>query len=140
MTTLGIIILAGLGYLKGMGFYSQSKVMETGLIDGKISLCPETPNCVSTTNTDDVHGISPIETTLSFEEVLTVFQENDLDIIAQDDNYAHFTFKSTIMGYVDDIEILKVENKVFIKSASRVGKSDLGANRKRVENLRKALK
>jgi len=45
------------------------------------------------------------------------------------------------MGFIDDVELLfvRTEQLIQVKSASRVGKSDLGANRKRVELLRDSL-
>lgn len=139
MTTIGIIIFVGLGYLKGMGFYSQSKSPEIGLVDNKLSLCGDRPNCVSTSNTDEGHAIESIKTELSLKEIINIFKSEKLELISQNSNYAHFTFESPIMGYVDDIEILKEEYQIKIRSASRVGRSDLGANRKRVEKLREAL-
>lgn len=139
MTTIGIIILVGLVYLKGMGFYSQSKSPVIGLIDDKLSLCGDRPNCVSTSNTDEGHAIESIKTELSLKEIINIFKSEKLELISQNSNYAHFTFESPIMGYIDDIEILKEEDQIKIRSASRVGRSDLGANRKRVERLREAL-
>lgn len=140
MTTLGIVVLLGLGYLKGMGFYSQSKDPAIGLVDNQLRICGERPNCVSTTNTDESHRISPIKTNKSLEEIKNIFSNSDLEIVSQNENYIHFTYKSTVMGFIDDIEILKSEDMLFIRSASRVGRSDLGANRKRVEKLRELLK
>ena len=47
-------------------------------------------------------------------------------------------FKSRFMGYVDDVEFLydELENISHVRSASRVGYTDLGANRRRVEKIR----
>jgi uncharacterized protein (DUF1499 family) len=42
------------------------------------------------------------------------------------------------MGFVDDVEFFLDEgaNVIHVRSASRLGQSDLGVNRKRVETIR----
>jgi uncharacterized protein (DUF1499 family) len=60
-------------------------------------------------------------------------------IIVDNDRYIHVTFTSRIMRFVDDVEFLfdDTNKQIHVRSASRVGYSDMGVNRKRVENLRK---
>ena len=141
MTTLGILLLTGLGYFKGMGFYSQSKTPDIGLdLKGNLTLCGEKPNCVSSLNTDESHKINPIDNSLEIGQLVDSIKDFGIELQTLKDNYAHFTAKSAIMGFVDDIEILKVGNIVHVKSISRVGHSDLGANRKRIEAIRLHLK
>ena len=55
------------------------------------------------------------------------------------EDYIAAEFSSKLMGYVDDVEFRKTEDAVHVRSASRVGHSDMGVNRKRVETLRAAL-
>jgi uncharacterized protein (DUF1499 family) len=136
MTTVGIIILAGLGYFKGMGIYSGSKIVDLGIKDNKLHICGEKPNCVSSFNTDEKHQIEPITTSKEISAIIEIFKENGLELVSENENYARFTFSSKIMGYVDDIEILKKNDLLHIRSGSRVGYSDMDANRKRVELLR----
>jgi len=59
-------------------------------------------------------------------------------IIEETDNYLYAEFKSAGMGFVDDVEFsIDAEKKVIhVRSASRVGYSDLGVNRKRIEAIR----
>ncbi|MDQ6956078.1 MAG: DUF1499 domain-containing protein, partial [Mariprofundaceae bacterium] len=61
--------------------------------------------------------------------------------IAKDD-YMHITFSTPIFHYVDDVEARfdRGEGLIHIRSASRIGRSDFGVNRKRVEAIIKALK
>ena len=59
----------------------------------------------------------------------------------QREDYLAATFTSSIFRYVDDLEI-RVDvaaGQIHLRSASRVGRSDLGANRARVERLKAAL-
>lgn len=141
MTILTIVLIAGLGYFKGMGIYSNNKEVKLGVKNNQLLPCGDKPNCVSTTHTDEKHNIEPIKTNLSFEQIINeLTSKAGLKIIRQEANYAHFTYSSSIMGYVDDIEIMKKENELLIRSASRVGYSDLGANRERVEKIRELFK
>ena len=78
-----------------------------------------------------------------FENVDKIFQQ--LVTIAQDiprtkvletkDNYWKGVCRSLIFRFPDDLEILKLGNKIQIKSASRYGGSDLGVNGTRVGRL-----
>ena len=45
------------------------------------------------------------------------------------------------MGFVDDVEFLKAEDEglIHVRSASRVGRSDMNANRTRIEEIRSQL-
>jgi len=55
-------------------------------------------------------------------------------------SYLSATYMSKIFKYVDDVEIRKESDILWhIRSASRVGYSDMGVNRKRVEAIRAAL-
>ncbi len=139
MISVAIVLVIGFGYFKGMGIYSEKKQIETGVKKGTLMECPDKPNCVSTTNSDEKHAIKPIDTILTLEEINTKLEQFGLSLIKTDGNYSHFTFKSKIMGYVDDIEVMLNGDKLSIRSASRVGYSDMGANRKRVEKIRDYL-
>ena len=63
------------------------------------------------------------------------------EVVKSDDDYLYARYTSRLMKYVDDVEFwfdpaLRV---VQVRSASRIGKGDMGANRKRVEAVRAAL-
>ena len=60
-------------------------------------------------------------------------------IIEQTDNYLYAEFKTPLMGYVDDVEFFHGGNAIQVRSASRLGKSDLGLNRQRIETIRSAV-
>jgi uncharacterized protein (DUF1499 family) len=61
------------------------------------------------------------------------------EIVRFENEYIHAQFMSKAFGFVDDLEILIEEGSLQIRSASRVGHSDMGANRKRVETLKSEL-
>ena len=62
-------------------------------------------------------------------------------MIFQDSSYIHAEFRTRLLRFVDDVEFrLESEtNEIAVRSASRVGYSDLGANRRRLERLRGEL-
>lgn len=55
----------------------------------------------------------------------------------EEKNYLHFTFKSALLGFIDDVEFYFDEKMQLIhfRSASRTGYSDLGVNRKRMDQI-----
>jgi uncharacterized protein (DUF1499 family) len=63
-------------------------------------------------------------------------------IITENKNYLYAEFTSAIMGFVDDVEFYLDEGAkvIHVRSASRLGQSDLGVNRKRIETIRTKLK
>ena len=119
---------------------------DVGLRDGKLSECPDSPNCVSSQTEMKGHTIDPLSYKGSFSEakqaLLSVISSLPrTKIIVDNDRYIHVTFTSRLMRFVDDVEFLfdDTNKQIHVRSASRVGYSDMGVNRKRVENLRKLL-
>lgn len=62
-------------------------------------------------------------------------------IVILENNYLHVEFRSAFFRFVDDVEFLidPEEQLIHFRSASRVGYSDFGVNRDRMERIRKAL-
>jgi len=116
-----------------------------GIFDGRLHPCSDKPNCVcSEYITDREHYHSPLPFLLrQHPHQITVLKEiiSTMGGIVQHQQsmYISATFSSPIFGFVDDLEIrIDVKNSVIhIRSASRVGHSDLGMNQKRVELLKK---
>ena len=113
-----------------------------------LSGCPKTPNCVSTEARDDSHKIEPFrlkgDSQEQWAEVIKAASSLPRTRVMQStENYLHLECRSLIFRFVDDLELhLKSpqEGIVSVRSASRIGKSDFGVNRKRVERLRRILK
>ncbi len=64
-----------------------------------------------------------------------------VNIVSEQDNYLYAEFTSRLMGYVDDVEFLAdaTQNLVHVRSASRLGHSDMGVNRNRIEAIREIV-
>jgi uncharacterized protein (DUF1499 family) len=119
-----------------------------GVTAGKLASCPSTPNCVCSQidKSDPQHYIEPITYEGSPQDALTklkgVIQGMERTaIITEEANYVYAEFTSKLMGFVDDVEFYldETENVIQVRSASRLGKSDLGVNRQRAEEIRKLM-
>ena len=117
-----------------------------GIIDSHLIKCPKTPNCVSSHAKDEKHFIQPIvfigtsqQAQSHLLEILIAWKGTK--IVVSQDHYIHAEFTSKAFGFVDDVEFYfpaTGTEKITIhsRSASRIGKSDFGVNRKRIERIR----
>jgi len=115
-----------------------------GLADGRLRPCPGTPNCVcSEFAADAEHYIEPLvypagDAGQVLPRLKAIVLEMGGSIQAEQPGYLAATFTSSIFRFVDDLELRidTASNTVHLRSASRVGRGDLGANRERVERLK----
>jgi uncharacterized protein (DUF1499 family) len=126
--------------------FSGKRPDNLGVNTGLFAACPSTPNCVSSQSSDPNHAIAPLGYRSSperaFQNLKTAIQSLErTKIITENENYLYAEFTSSLMGFVDDVEFYlnKEKNVIEVRSASRLGESDLGVNRKRVEMLRTML-
>ncbi len=119
-----------------------------GVQNGQLAACPNTPNCVSSqaSATDAEHSVAPIayvgDGKTAIAKLKTIIEGSErTKIIQADDNYLYAEFASKLMGFVDDVEFYADDSAkvIHVRSASRLGQSDLGVNRKRVEEIRSKL-
>jgi uncharacterized protein (DUF1499 family) len=125
--------------------FSGQRPTNLGVKDGKLATCPNTPNCVSsqTQTADKEHFIAPLPLTSQPSEAIAKLKSVIADIprtkiITESDDYLYVEFTSALMGFVDDVEFYadKGAGVIHVRSASRLGQSDLGVNRKRIEDIR----
>ena len=141
---LTVIVLAALAGLLVLGRMSRSG-HSPGLLDGTLQKCPASPNCVcSESDEHSGHFIEPLATAHLKEDnalgrLKPIIVELGGRIEAETDSYLAATFASSVFGFVDDLEarVDAQEGVIHIRSASRVGYSDLGVNRTRVEKIRR---
>lgn len=123
-------------------FYLGQKSQEgdaPGLVDGSMAPCPASPNCVSSeTETAGEQKVEPLPVTV-WEDVPAIVADLGGAVIIQDEDYIAAEFPESIFHFVDDVEFRLAEDAVHVRSASRVGQSDFGVNKARVEDIRKAL-
>jgi len=138
------LIIVAILLLFVLGQMSQSGEAN-GLVDAKLTKCPDKPNCICTEfEADAIHYIDPIIFTQTNDaEVLSRLKNSVREmggsIQAETGNYLTATFSSSIFRFVDDLEIRidTDQNMIHMRSASRVGRSDRGVNKKRIEQLKK---
>jgi len=146
-----LLIIAALSLLVVIGLFIlgyMSKSGEThGLVEGRLKHCPDKPNCVcSEFESDSVHYIEPLviaagETAQVLPRLKTIVREMGGSIQLEKTDYLVVTFTSSIFRFVDDLEIRidTDQQLIHLRSASRVGRSDGGVNRKRLERLKMAF-
>ena len=114
-----------------------------GVRQGRLAPCPSSPNCVSSQADDDVHRIAPLPFSGAAASAIDrlagiVRSLPRASVITSTEDYLRAEFRSAVFRFVDDVEFLADESAgmVHVRSASRVGSSDLGVNRRRVETIR----
>ena len=140
-----LLVLAVCVFFFILGSKSKSGVA-AGLIENQLSQCGSKPNCVCSEQQDrGEHYVEPVKlvqpNVVSLQQVSEVITAAGGEVVQSSDNYLAATFTSSAFGFVDDFEARLDADKgvLHLRSASRVGHSDLGANRKRVEQIRTAL-
>ena len=150
-----LILLFGLFMLISLFYLARSQTNrqppELGADRGNPSPCPQTPNCISTQAPMEagvnraepiVLGDDPAE---AFDKIKKWIEQEPRATVAEleDARYLRAEFRSKLFGFVDDLELLVVEEDekpvLHVRSAARVGRGDMGVNRKRYETLRALL-
>ncbi|KGF71525.1 hypothetical protein DO97_17795 [Neosynechococcus sphagnicola sy1] len=126
--------------------FAGKRPTNLGIKNGKLAPCPNSPNCVSSQAQDAAHAIAPLgyrstpeQAMAHLKQVVQSLPRNRIVTVTR--NYLYVEFTSALMGFVDDVEFyLEESTKVIqVRSASRLGKSDLGVNRQRIETIRTGL-
>ncbi|MGA7938086.1 MAG: DUF1499 domain-containing protein [Kovacikia sp.] len=138
--------LPGAPIIGSLLHFSGNRPSNLGVQNGKLAACPTNPNCVSSQSQDSSHAIAPLRYSASpetaFSQLKAIIKSlPEANIITASDSYLNAEFTSALMGFVDDVEFYldKSVGVIQVRSASRLGESDLGVNRKRVEAIRAAL-
>ena len=100
--------------------------------NNQLTPCPSPLKCYFVSVDLEQHPPSP---TLLQQLQQSVESMPGSRIININDNYLYATYTTRLMGYTDDLECLINANTLHCRSASRVGRSDLGVNKKRVTQL-----
>ena len=125
--------------------FSGKQPENLGAKDGKLAPVVSKPNnvCSQADVNDRAHYVAPLKFTgdpaAAFQELVKLVRAQPrASVITQDVNYLHAEFSTPLMGFVDDVEFLLApeQARIHVRSAARLGYSDLGVNRKRVESLR----
>ena len=139
-----LVLTGSMVAVAGVALMSLAGTWRTvpGIRDGTLAACPDSPNCVSSFATESMHFMPPItfdgQPKVAMQTVVEIVSGMDgVRIVAKDDDYVHCEFSTPLFGFVDDLELLLDcdESVIHFRSASRVGHSDFGVNRKRMDEI-----
>ena len=138
--SLGLVVLIALSGCASISSPAQSSFDPA---TGQFAPCPDSPNCVSTAASDEEHAIEPyaFDGSVADAKARMVAIVNEMPrstIVDETENYLHVEFRSRIFRFVDDVEFFfdEADSLVQFRSAARTGYSDMGVNRKRMEEIR----
>ena len=139
-TITGRMFVMTIGLLGMLGCAGE-RPQNLGTKDGQLVACPSSPNCVSSQAADDGHRIAPLtfngDPDAAFTRLKQVLgRRGDTTIIEEQPGYLRVEFRTVL--FVDDGEFLldRSRSAIQVRSASRLGYSDLGKNRSRMEEIR----
>ena len=143
---LGIVAMAS-GF--GLGLFS-CRIPDLGVQSGQLTPCPERPNCVCSQDPKDSHRVEPIALAGELGEDLDAAWRKAKALVAawprsvlleETPEYVRYQCASLVFRFKDDIELLldRDQKLIHVRAGARVGYSDMGVNRKRVEKLREEL-
>lgn len=124
------------------GWFSGKPPEGLGVRDGRLKPCPETPNCVNSQDQGSA-ALPPIayrgSANLAWQRLATIIEAMPRTTVThKSSHYLRAEAASRLLGFLDDVEFLLDENAsvIHVRSASRLGYSDLGVNRRRIEQVR----
>lgn len=115
--------------------------------DEPLAQCPTNKrNCVCSVDQSTRFNIAPLtgygQSTEAFRTLKALIKrEKRYVVVSETSTYLHAEYRTRWLRFTDDLEfqLMPKEDLIHVRSASRVGYSDLGANRRRIEALRKTL-
>ena len=138
--------------LAQLGLFSGQAPSDLGISNEKLKAPSRTENSVSSQarffeNTDANVGYAKMpaydyrgDAKSALSELKKVISADfpEAQLVTESENYLRYEFKTKLMKFTDDVEFLLVdsEKSIHFRSASRLGRRDLGKNRARMESIR----
>jgi uncharacterized protein (DUF1499 family) len=111
-----------------------------GITNEGLAECPDSPNCVCS-DCDASRKMPPLkfngEPAVAITALKAVLKKKGIPVTEEKENYLHAVATTPLMRFKDDLEfqIVPDEKLIHFRSASRLGKSDLGKNRSRLNEI-----
>jgi uncharacterized protein (DUF1499 family) len=122
---------------------SGTRPEDLGCTEGRLTPCPDSPNCISSQSSDKSHYVKPLTyrgtLTEARKALLSLIGEwPDSEMVKVTGHYVHAKFTSRFFRFVDDVEFCIADDLriIHVRSSSRVGYFDFGVNRRRIERIR----
>ena len=149
---VAVVVLAAIGAGQ-LGLFQSSAPTDIGVRDGRLKPPSSTDNSVTSQAAlypdhpqRSYSTIAPLalrgDGSATLAKIKTIVEAMPgARAVSSTPDYIYAQYTTQLMKYVDDVEFWfdPAAQVVQVRSASRVGKSDLGVNRKRVEAVRAAL-
>ena len=114
-----------------------------GVREGRLAPCPASPNCVSSQAPEAGQRVEPLPfsgpAAAAMQRLAAIVRSLPrATVVSATETYLHAEFRSAVFRFVDDVEFFADETAgvIHVRSASRVGSSDFGVNRRRVDAVR----
>lgn len=145
-TTAALLLSACAGQLPAdLGVITQAD-SNTEITRFSLRACPESPNCIQTYDAaDDSHYKAPLIPKATIQQTTdalkTAIKNSGGEIISEQallpaGYYLHAEYTSKWIRFVDDVEVVVQADRIQIRSASRIGRSDFGVNGERFDTLK----
>jgi uncharacterized protein (DUF1499 family) len=135
------------GLTAGLFAFGPVHAQAPGTKSGLLAACPDRSNCVSSDATDSKHAVAPFRLKVPPAEAWADLKRlleatPDTQIVRATPDYLNVEFTTKRLRFTDDVEFLlrAQQGEIAVRSASRFGYYDFGANRERVEQLRAKLR
>ncbi len=129
-----------------MGLFTGKRPTDLGVKDGRLKPVPDSPNAVGSQARSGYHAIAPLTYASARERAMPALIQivagtPRTRIVTQSPDYLYAEYTSALMGFVDDVEFWFEPGAklIHVRSASRLGYSDFGVNRARIEDVRRRL-
>lgn len=152
LLVIALVVIAGV--LAGqLGLLQGKPPIDLGVHEGRLKPPSKTPNSVSSQaplypdHPQRIYAsIAPLplkgDTGTTLSQIASIIEPMDGgQIVKREQDYLYVQFTTRIMKYVDDAEFWfdPAAGVIQVRSASRLGSSDLGVNRERIEFIRQKL-
>jgi len=152
LVVIALLVITGL--LAGqLGLLKGTPPSDLGVRDGRLKPPSNTPNSVSSQASlypdhpqRAYADIAPLPlkggANATLDRIASIIEAMEGGrIVTREPGYIYAQFTTRIMKYVDDVEFWfdPSAEVIQVRSASRLGSSDLGVNRKRIEFIRQRL-
>lgn len=138
------LLVAALVAAGQLGWLAGQRPTDLGVRDGRLKPPPKTPNGISSQATDEARRVEPLRYTGDGAAAFARLRElvagwPGASIAVESPGYLHAEVTTRWLRFVDDLELLldPAAGVIQVRSASRLGHSDLGTNRRRVEAIRR---
>ena len=149
---VAVVVVGAIGAGQ-LGLFQSSAPTDIGVRDGRLKPPSSTDNSVTSQAAlypdhpqRSYSTIAPLalrgDGSATLAKIKTIVEAMPgARVVSSTPDYIYAQYTTQLMKYVDDVEFWfdPAAYVVQVRSASRVGKSDLGVNRKRVEAVRAAL-